>query len=117
MNYLIAMLLAAMPMAAHAQEAVSEPVAAPVAGQPLLPAGLQPGDKWAELRIEINKEGYPTSCGILQTNIVHRETRAMVCSAFIGEWHTAPIMKDGVAVRGVVTRIFVIPADKKKKKG
>jgi hypothetical protein len=60
------------------------------------------------VRLEVDKRGYPTRCGILRSDIRDSEMRFWVCHAFIEDWHIEPLIKDGKAVPQVVTRHFVL---------
>jgi hypothetical protein len=105
----IAMLALAMPLAAQAQDKkFVEPGTQPGPNEEDYTDGILPGDQWARLRLDVDKKGRPTRCGIIATNIRNKERRFWACQAFMSDWHIEPIMKDGVAVPGTVTRMFVL---------
>lgn len=83
----------------------TRPNAGEVAGEP---EGARPDDRFADLRLQVDRRGYPTHCSILKTNIPNPETRAQVCGAFMADWHVEPKIEGGVAVPQVVLRHMVL---------
>ena len=69
---------------------------------------LMSGDRWARLRIDIDARGRPLKCRIAVTNL-SESMRFYACRAFLRDWHTEPLMKDGVAVPGTVERTLMMP--------
>ena len=106
---LLALDAAAVPAAAQDKKPFVEPGTQPqpweTAGEP---KGPRPGDLWADLRLEVDKRGYPTRCGILRTDIRDPEMRFWICHAFMQDWHIEPLMQAGKPVPQVVTRHFVL---------
>jgi hypothetical protein len=77
-----------------------------VAGEP---AGPRPDDKYADVRLDVDKRGYPTRCRIIRTDLREPEMRFWACNAFMnGDWHVEPLVQDGKAVPQVVVRHMVL---------
>ena len=71
---------------------------------------VMPGDKYAEVYIDIDERGSPVKCAIGKTNIPP-DDRFWACKSFMDDWHTDPIIRDGKAVRGTVHRSLTLTGD------
>lgn len=69
---------------------------------------LGPDDEWMLVRMYIDKHGSPDKCRTIETNITSKDKRFWVCQTMMHQWHTDPIIENGVTVPGVVLRRFVI---------
>lgn len=69
---------------------------------------LMPGDQYGTVILSIDRKGRPLECGLKDTNIKDREQIYNICQAFEQQWHTQPLMKDGVATAGTVERHLVM---------
>jgi hypothetical protein len=69
------------------------------------------GDLYAHMFIDIDEAGRPFKCAMGKTNILH-DDRFLACKAFLDDWHTDPIMRDGKAVRGTVQRYLTMAGSK-----
>ncbi len=90
--------------------------------QPLEPGATYPwqindfmsGDLYAEIFINVDERGKPLKCSIGKTNIPG-DDRFFACKAFLDDWHTDPIIRDGIAVRGTVERYLTMAGGKHEK--
>ena len=76
--------------------------------------GVMRGDQYAEVYIDIDERGRPLKCYIGKTNIP-RDDRFWTCKAYLDDWRTDPVMKDGKAVRGTVRRDVILTGDEHNK--
>jgi hypothetical protein len=106
----MSMLLALAAAAALlAEEPAKQPAKEPGALEPWqkdLP--LMSGDRWARLRIDIDERGRPLKCRIAETNLSDN-MRFWACQAFLKDWHTEPLTRDGAPVAGTVERFLIMP--------
>ena len=114
--YLALILMGFATQAAAQKKPFVEPGTQPGPSDPKYTDGILPGDQWAVMRINVDERGQPTRCGIAKTNIRSKETRYWMCQAMLSDWHIEPIMRDGVAVPGTVTRRVVMPGRRHPKK-
>jgi hypothetical protein len=70
--------------------------------------GPRPDDKYADVRLDVDKHGRPTRCRIVRSDIPDPYTRLQVCQTFMEDWHIEPLIQDGKAVPQVVTRHMVL---------
>lgn len=75
---------------------------------------LMSGDRWARLRIDVDSRGRPLKCRIAATNL-SESLRFYACRAFLRDWHTEPLMRDGVAVPGTVERTLMMPGPARRR--
>lgn len=73
---------------------------------------LLPGDFWAWVHLEIDKDGRALGCGIGKTNISSQNTRSNLCRSYVASWKAVPILKDGKPIKTTVRRYTVIMGDK-----
>ena len=115
MRPIIAALLIVTAAAAPAAEppAKREPGAAEPwqEGMPLMS-----GDRWARLRIDVDSRGRPLKCRIAATNLSD-SMRFYACQAFLRDWRTDPLTRNGVAVPGTVERTLMMPGPTRRRLG
>ena len=70
-------------------------------------ADLMPGDEWAYLYIDLDAKGRPTNCRVGKHEY-QPETGFWMCRAVMAQANFEPIMKDGAAVAGTVTRYMML---------
>lgn len=75
---------------------------------------LMSGDRWARLRIDVDAKGRPLKCRIAATNL-SESMRFYACQAFLRDWHTEPLMRNGVAVAGTVERTLMMPGPARRR--
>ena len=96
-------------------------LADPISGEnygldPLHPdAGRDPHDRWATMRVAIDRKGRPTACRVVESNLRSTEDRWLFCHGMMGWWRTDPVLKDGVAVPATVTVTLVDPSRETRK--
>ena len=73
-----------------------------------VPQGPRPDDKYADVRLEVDKHGRPSRCRIVRSNVPDPYTRLQICQTFMEDWHIEPLIQDGKAVPQVVTRHMVL---------
>ena len=107
----VVLLLIAAPALAEEPSAKREPgVSEPwQEGMPLMS-----GDRWARLRIDIDAKGRPLKCRVAASNLSD-SMRFYACRAFLRDWHTEPLTRDGVAVPGTVTRMLMMPGPARRR--
>ena len=66
---------------------------------------VMPGDEWAELHVDLDAKGRPKNCRVGK-NKLKPESGYYMCRAMMAQANYEPIVKDGVAVEGTVTRNF-----------
>jgi hypothetical protein len=74
-------------------------------------AEVMPGDEWADLYIDLDAKGRPTNCRIGKHKL-NKESGFWMCRAMTAQGQFEPVMKDGVAVPGTVTRHFFLAGRK-----
>ena len=67
-----------------------------------------PGDQWAYLLVDLDTKGRPQNCRPGKHQY-QPETGFWMCRALMAQASFEPIMKDGVAVEGTVTRFMMLP--------
>jgi hypothetical protein len=73
---------------------------------PWLISGIMRGDMYAELFLDMDKEGRPTGCAVGKNNLVpDMEYRA--CAAYLRGWRMDP-RKDGTAAPTTMPQLFLI---------
>lgn len=75
---------------------------------------LMPGDEWAYLYITLDTKGRPKDCKVGK----HKygpETGFWMCRAMMAQGDFEPIVKDGVAVEGTVTRFMTVAGRQRKR--
>ncbi len=72
------------------------------------PKGPRPDDKYADVRIEVDKKGRPTRCQIVRSNIPDPYTRLQMCQSYMEDWHIEPLVQDGKPVPQVVMRHTIL---------
>ena len=108
MKYMMFLLALACVAPADAQE--PEPKKEPGQLEPWQNAEtLRPGDRWADIRLKVDKAGRAIDCDVVRSNIKKPEMRFWVCRAFTQDWKGEPIMENGVPVEGYVHRKFIMP--------
>lgn len=75
---------------------------------------LMSGDRWARLRIDVDAKGRPLKCRIAATNLSD-SLRFYACQAFLRDWHTEPLTRNGVAVPGTVERTLMMPGPTRRR--
>lgn len=78
------------------------------------PGQLMVGDQWAYLYIDLDKKGRPKNCRVGK----HKygpEMGFWFCRAMMAQGDFEPIMKDGVAVEGTVTRFLSMPGRRRQR--
>jgi hypothetical protein len=75
---------------------------------------LMSGDRWARLRIDVDGRGRPLKCRIAATNL-SEGLRFYACQAFLRDWHTEPLTRNGVAVPGTVERTLMMPGPARRR--
>jgi hypothetical protein len=105
------LLLAAAPASAEAPAARREPGALEPwqEGMPLMS-----GDRWARLRIEVDAKGRPLKCRVAASNL-SESLRFYACQAFLRDWRTEPLIRNGVAVPGTVVRTLMMPGPTRRR--
>lgn len=105
------LLLAAAPAPAAEPAAKREPGALEPwqEGMPLMS-----GDRWARLRIDVDARGRPLKCRIAATNL-SESMRFYACRAFLRDWRTDPLTRNGVAVPGTVERTLMLPGPTRRR--
>ena len=76
-----------------------------VAGEP---EGPRPDDRFADVRLEVDRHGRPTRCTIVRTSIRDGMTRIQICNSFMVDWHVEPKLENGIAVPQIVLRHVVL---------
>jgi hypothetical protein len=104
-TFATALLIAGAPASAEEPKSFKEPGAL----EPWQEGDIQPGDRWMKMRIDVNERGLPVKCSVIESNIGRKDTRFWLCNAMMSQWRTEPIMKDGVAAKASVERMFLIP--------
>lgn len=104
--FLIACAIAA-PAAAE-QKPFVEPGTQPLPSDPHYPDEMRHGDHWADIQMKVDKKGQPTDCLVTKTDIRDKEKIFWLCHAMLRDWHIQPIVENGVAVAGTVTRHMVL---------
>jgi hypothetical protein len=87
-----------------------KPPSAPLTDEPgvSVVGELRPGEQWMTVRMYLDKNGRPDKCRTIETNITSKDKRFWICQTMMHQWHTEPIMENGVAVKGSVVRRFVL---------
>jgi hypothetical protein len=75
---------------------------------------LMSGDRWARLRIDVDSKGRPLKCRIAATNL-SESLRFYACRAFLRDWRTEPLIRNGVAVPGTVERTLMLPGPTRRR--
>jgi hypothetical protein len=75
---------------------------------------LMSGDRWARLRIDVDARGRPLKCRIAATNL-SESLRFYACQAFLRDWRTDPLTKNGAAVPGTVERTLMMPGPARRR--
>ena len=75
---------------------------------------LMSGDRWARLRIDIDSRGRPLKCRIAASNLSD-SMRFYACQAFLRDWRTEPLTRNGVAVPGTVERTLMLPGPTRRR--
>lgn len=73
-----------------------------------------PGDEWAYLHIELDVQGRPKNCRVGKHQY-KPETGFWMCRAMMGQGDFKPIIKDGIAVEGSVTRYMTLAGRQRKR--
>jgi hypothetical protein len=112
-------------------------LAAPAAGNAPCPAnsqalypwavsGVMPGDRYAEMYLDIDKSGKPINCRMGKNNIPG-DDKFFVCKAFIEQWSTSPRPDDpavgppppnlprGSPIKATVHRTLMVTGDQHAK--
>jgi hypothetical protein len=77
-------------------------------------ADLMPGDEWAYLYIDVDTKGRPSNCRVGKHQY-QPETGFWMCRAMMAQANFEPIMKDGIAIAGTVTRYTMIPGRQRQR--
>jgi hypothetical protein len=72
------------------------------------PQGARPDDKYADIRIEVDKKGRPTRCQVIRSNVRDALTKLQMCQSYMEDWHIQPLIQDGKAVPQVVMRHTIL---------
>ena len=75
---------------------------------------LMSGDRWARLHIDVDARGRPLKCRIAATNL-SESMRFYACQAFLRDWRTEPLTRNGVAVPGTVERTLMLPGPARRR--
>jgi hypothetical protein len=75
---------------------------------------LRPNDRWATMRVTIDKKGRPTACKVIKSNLRRPEDRWLFCHGMMGWWRTKPVLKDGEPVVATVVTTLVDPSRKSR---
>ena len=89
------------------------PVHNPGQAYPWQKSELMPGDEWAYLFIDLDTKGRPKSCRAGRHQY-KPETGFWMCRAMMAQGDFDPVMKDGVAVEGTVTRFMTLAGQQRK---
>ena len=68
---------------------------------------IMPGDEWANLYIDLDEKARPTNCKIGKSKL-RKETGFWMCRAMMAQGNFEPVMKDGIPVKGTVTRYMFL---------
>ena len=105
----VAFLIAcAITGSATAHKPFVEPGTQPLPSDPHYPDEMRPGDHWADIQMKVDKKGQPTDCLVTKTDIKDKEQIFWICHAMMRDWHIQPVVENGLAVPGTVTRHFVM---------
>ena len=109
------MIAAGMLLASSSLQAADNcPEIRPGQAYPWQKEGLMPGDEWAYLYIDLDVNGRPKNCRVGKHQY-KPETGFWMCRAMMSQGHFQPIIKDGVAVEGTVTRFMSIPGRQRRR--
>jgi hypothetical protein len=75
---------------------------------------LMSGDRWARLHIDVDARGRPLKCRIAATNL-SESMRFYACQAFLRDWRTEPLTRNGIAVPGTVERTLMLPGPTRRR--
>lgn len=75
---------------------------------------LMPGDQWAYLLVDLDAKGRPKDCRVGKHKY-KPEMGFWFCRAVLAQGGFEPIMKDGVAVEGTVTRFISMPGRQRQR--
>ena len=75
---------------------------------------LMPGDEWAYLHIDLDVKGRPKNCRVGKHQY-KPETGYWMCRAMMAQGDFQPIIKDGVAVEGTVTRYMTVAGRQRRR--
>lgn len=81
---------------------------------PWLIDGLVAGDQYAEVYLDVNKDGEPTSCKVGQTNL-SPDDQSVACMGFLGEWRMKPTSETGIPLPTSVKRFYLLVGSKHQK--
>lgn len=90
------------------------PVREPGQSYPWQKSGLMPGDEWAYLLIDLDTAGRPKNCRVGKHQY-RPETGFWMCRAMMAQGAFEPVMKDGVAVEGTVTRFMTVAGRRRQR--
>lgn len=103
----VAVAIAIIGMSSGAAAADQCPEREPGQFYPWQTSEIMPGDEWAELHIDLDAQGRPKNCRVGK-NRLKPETGFFMCRAMMAQAKFEPVIKDGVAVEGTVTRKFFL---------
>jgi hypothetical protein len=73
-----------------------------------------PGDEWAYLLIDLDAQGRPKNCRVGKHQY-QPETGFWMCRAMMEQAGFEPVMKNGMAIEGTVTRFMMLPGRQRQR--
>ena len=97
-------------MAAAASPAHANTLCPPheVGAYPWAAYGPKEGDLWVWVDLDLDQGGHPLRCYIGKSNMSGPQTLSDVCSSFLADWRTSPLIHEGSPVAGRTRRLVVM---------